>query len=129
MQENNSCRSRNAARRNIRDEVRVSMRARKAGAVETFWSFYELRRVRLIPAVEVLSIQLAGDRKFLLRDGSASTDSQNVGEFSLVRYFKWPEIYSILCFRYYYEQVELYKALPPSLRFQSSSLSIDSASP
>lgn len=83
MPESKLLRSQNAATKNIRSDIRVFMHTRAVGAVESYWTLYNIGCVRLTHTVQKHRTHLKGERIFLLL-GSASTVPQDIGDFSFV---------------------------------------------
>lgn len=119
-----SSRLQNAEGDNTRNSIIVFMRAGLAGVDGDWWLHYKFHCARLMPVVKAQSIHLEGGEQIQLQ-WSETTFPQNVEDSTLVRYLKRPEIYSILCFLDFYEQMRLYKTCPASLNFLCSSLPRD----
>jgi len=105
---------RNPARDNIRNDIRLFMRARVTGAVEAASSLFEFRHVRIHPTVNAYTIHLDGERQMIIRNPNLPSEILN--DSPLLRYYKRPASYSSLKFLDYMEKVKLTKNLTATQR-------------
>lgn len=68
MLKREQCRSRYSADPNIKDHIRVIMQTRVVGAIQACCSIYNLHHTQVFCIIDSPSLQLEGDRAFLLRD-------------------------------------------------------------